>query len=199
MLRQKRSRQLAGFSAKLLADHGKIEAAPILLRYALSQDKDTDQGSMEQCVKALETMRIREVGLAIVQRDMMFKVLGNDRGAWQIPLVLRERLTGLLGRDAGPTYQSWIDALLDTSDQASSRLPEAIQDELDREVACYWKYTIASNQRIMAQRAMPQIQAYMPKKPDYDAPTIELFEQQVDAYAAAVDKVIREQAPQPAP
>lgn len=100
LLLEKPSSVLAEFSAPLLAKDNRYETAPVLMRYALLDNW--------KCTEALEAMRVPNAALAILRAAAIFNQL-TSAGANDFPVSQdrRQRLTALMGKDAGPNFYDW--------------------------------------------------------------------------------------------
>jgi hypothetical protein len=208
LLRRKRCRYLAVEIADVMADQKRLEVAPILLRYALEID---DSVWPEKCNKAIEKMGLPEAGLHILIRAVWYDQPKSRPPDFPISADHRRRLTDLLGQDAGPNYSAWVKAVDEAIYNGPSLLPETIQNECDREVAvyidimasfnCWYENRVAIGRQRLARSGRTKAsqvfqyqwdvtQDMTVEKPDYDAPTIDLFEEEVAAYSARVDAVL---------
>jgi hypothetical protein len=242
MLRTRRTHVLADYTAHELANAGRIEIAPVLLRYALET-----KGSKE-CTVALEQLGVREVGICILMDAMRYDRPESKPEDFPISARRRERLARLIGKDVGDSYVAWRGAWVRAFDEEPSSLPEDVQAEIDREFECYNAYNAVRadwrnargaviRKRLADQGKAEQLMkvlAYVEGKgdafgsyrelpieiraageeflpvveattkdmtvpgPDYDAPTIEAFEKEIDDYIERVYAVIDKYLP-PAP
>ena len=151
LLRRKRSCTLAAYTADLLLARRHYEAVPVLLRYALKPDP---HAMPDECNKALERLGIPEAGLRILQTAYRYDRPSSRPADFDIDTESRRRLSALLSKDVGSRFSHWQAALTDAMERRPSTLPAAVQEEMDRELACYVKYVSASDRWYAARAAV---------------------------------------------
>ncbi|MHC4563688.1 MAG: hypothetical protein ACYS8X_13075 [Planctomycetota bacterium] len=242
MLRRKRTPVLARYTARQLGNVGQAEIAPVLLRYALGMPGTE---TSEVCSMALVQLGVREAGICILRDAIAYDRPESKPEDFPISTERQWCLTSLLRKDVGESYVAWRDAWVHAVDEEPSSLPEDVQDEISRELACYNAYNAVRaewreargaviRKRLAAQGKMGQfkkVMAYIEEKgdafipdwevptkvrtaggeflavvqavtkdmtvpePDYDAPTIEAFEKEIDDYIERVYAVIDKYLP----
>jgi hypothetical protein len=136
MIRARPSDLMAGFCAHLFAEQHEYEAVPLLMRYSL-------QGNSE-CTEALETMRVPQVALAIIRSSSILDRPSPLTVDFQISQKNRERLTRLLGKDAGPNLSDWTGYYDSTTRQLQTPLPEvpaSATEAVVKGMVSYWRAT----------------------------------------------------------
>ncbi|MCP4378850.1 MAG: hypothetical protein GY794_22080 [bacterium] len=239
LLRRKRSYRLAYHIDDLMIAHKRYEVVPIYLRYALVPD----ESGPGDCNDVLVRFGIPEAGLrllivaGIIEKD---ETGASELSDFDIDPGIRECLKSLLKKDVGVKYSKWASAVSDAINNAPSILPDSVQEEVDRELACRnrrssaavrWQHArgavirhrlvamgelgvlkvIEDYRKQVGKRHIPDWEIptnvfnamrtlesryksadsqMKVAPPDYDAPTIEAFEAEVDAYVARVNAVI---------
>jgi hypothetical protein len=133
LLLEKPSSVLAEFSAPLLAADHRYETAPLLMRYALLEHSP--------CTEALEAMRIPNAALAILRTAAIYGELTSSGNDFPISQGDRQRLTVLLGKDAGPNFHDWTHFYDQSVDQRPTPLSRQDVLEIKRitdAIESYW-------------------------------------------------------------
>jgi hypothetical protein len=136
LLLEKPSSELAEFSAPLLAADHRYETAPLLMRYALLEHS--------RCTTALETMRIPNAALAIIRTAAIYGELTSSGSNFPISQRERQRLTALLGKDAGPNFHDWTLFYDQTADQRPTPLSKQDVLAMNRVIDAIESYWVST-------------------------------------------------------
>lgn len=211
MLRYNPSRMLASFSASLLIREGRYETVPLLMRYALLDDWE--------CAAALESIGVPDVAMVILRDASVSNRLGGSGApASDFPITAkqRQRLSRLLGHDAGPNFKDWIKYYPASVDSLPSPLPAPIAAETSRVVQIMSQYHVAADHLAQAQfrlaasrfdsdttlsgtyKDIALVEIYLPKAvsdmsvapPDWNARDSDSLEREVADYEKRVNETI---------
>lgn len=136
MLRDKPSETLATFSAPLLGQQRRYDAAPILMRFALLGNPKS--------LEALETMGVPQAALAIIRNISIYDRPNSMIADFAIPPDARQRLARLLGKDVGPNFRAWTSNYDATDGNHPTPLPKEVTADIARvanAMASYWAAT----------------------------------------------------------
>lgn len=146
LLERKPTEALASFSASLLAEGQRYEAVPILTRYALRGQHESEA--------ALETMKIPQAMLAIIREEYASRNLQTSARPGALSADVRGRLRRLLGRDAGVRLKDWSSAYDSSQLQYPDGMSKKVVDETNRVVAAIAEYSLARSRRYDAERRL---------------------------------------------
>jgi hypothetical protein len=133
LLLKHHSNSLASESVELLARFNRQECVPLLMRYALFGERGFPGAG---CIGGLERMKVPQAALAILAQRERMPATWDDYDENKN----RQRLAKLLGDDPGPDPKQWPDWVESKLPQTPSPLPEPVQVELDRVIACWEQY-----------------------------------------------------------
>jgi hypothetical protein len=150
MLQDRPTKYLAAMSAPYLAKVNRLDAVPILFRYALfdGDDKLTD---------ALDNMGIREVAYVYISQwgelraiaaneDFVLSLYGSATYCKELQERHHRNLVKLLGTDRGEDPVAWGKYWDSAAANWPSPLSPSQRAEVDRVVTCYVRYAIATGE-----------------------------------------------------
>jgi hypothetical protein len=138
LLLAKPAQTLAWFAADLLADNNRYETAPLLMRFALRGRDGSDA-----CARALENMNFPQAAYPTLREAAVYaqRTQGTKEGEdFELDPCYRERLTDLLGRDAGPNYLAWEELYGEAAREAPTPLTPETRAETDRTIQSFIQY-----------------------------------------------------------
>jgi hypothetical protein len=138
LLLSKPAQTLAWFSAEILAENKQYQTAPLLMRFALRGRDGSDA-----CALALERMNFPQAAYPTLREAAVYAQ--HTRGAregedFELDPCYRERLTDLLGRDAGPNYLAWEKLYGEAAREAPTPLTPETRAETDRTIQSFIQY-----------------------------------------------------------
>jgi len=202
LFRQKPSVYAAEDLAELFAEHERYETVPLLMRYALAEGSWT-------CSDALEKMRLPIAALPIMRQEMAFGARLEGRRPQKFTRPTRDRLTRLLGQDAGDDVDAWFALYDEVVPAAPTLLPRGIQDDTDRVIATLGRYYAisdewattcvqeASRKGLSGQRGMEYVRSSIKTvaEPNWNVLTTTDLEREIEEYEARTRKAINKVRP----
>lgn len=171
LLLSKPAQTLAWFSAELLAENQQYETAPLLMRFALRSRDGSDA-----CAVALEHMNVPQAAYPTLREAAVYaqRTRGTKEGEdFELEPCYRERLTDLLGRDAGPNYLAWEELYGEAAREAPTPLAPETRAETDLTIQSFIQYWQARARLQDARRRLAEKMIADDGKLD----TIDAFEQ----------------------
>jgi len=138
LLLSKPAQTLAWFSAELLAENQQYETAPLLMRFALRNRDGSDA-----CALALERMNVPQAAYPTLREAAVYaqRTRGTKEGEdFELEPCYRERLTDLLGRDAGPNYLAWEELYGEAAREGPTPLAPETRAETDLTIQSFIQY-----------------------------------------------------------
>jgi hypothetical protein len=154
LLLSKPAQTLAWFSAELLAENKQYETAPLLMRFALRGRDGSDA-----CALALECMNVPQAAYPTLHEAAVYaqRTRGAKEGEdFELDPRYRERLTDLLGRDAGPNYLAWEKLYGEAAREAPTPLAPETRAETDRTIQSFIQYWQARSRLQDARRRLSE-------------------------------------------
>lgn len=197
LLRRNPSVYIAEDSAKLLAEHQKYEAVPLLMRYALAEDSWI-------CSEALEKMNLAEAALPIIRHDVASEARFTGKQLERLEDHTRKRLARLLGRDAGPNVGDWLALYDQVAPDAPTPLSKSVRDETTRVIAAWLVYHQAADdwatncfqqvrrQGLSGEAGMEEVRRLLATvaKPNWNVVTTADLSNEVEAYSSRISEAI---------
>jgi hypothetical protein len=141
LLLSKPAQTLAWFAAELLAENKRYETAPLLMRFAL-RGRDGSPSLMATAL-ALERMKFPQAAYPTLREAAVYaqRTRGAKEGEdFELEPCYRERLTDLLGRDAGPNYLAWEKLYGEAAREAPTPLAPETRAETDLTIQSFIQY-----------------------------------------------------------
>jgi cytochrome b len=141
LLLSKPAQTLAWFAAELLAENKRYETAPLLMRFAL-RSRDGSPSLMATAL-ALECMNVPQAAYPTLREAAVYaqRTQGAREGEdFELDPCYRERLTDLLGRDAGPNYLAWEKLYSEAARESPTPLAPETRAETDLTIQSFIQY-----------------------------------------------------------
>ena len=214
LLLAKPSRQLIDMTDGLFVRQRRYETVPIYLRYAEVESMDLSPFAtvgQDRFKLALEEFRVPQVVHAWMRDTICTQVffalmrareVGRDHNFSVDEIVvkkpLREKLRIFLGKDAGDYYLDWSKLYQEEIQTAPSPLSNSVRHEADRVIECFEEYDGANARLADARTSAEKNDWTSPARPDppnWDIPTTDGLQREIDDYAQRVEKAIEVASP----
>ena len=203
------SRQLIDMTEGLFVRQRRYETVPIYLRYAEVESMKVSAFATvgrDRFKLALEELRVPQVvnpwlraaiytqifsGLLRARQEGREFTISDDQLV--VNTALRNKLKPFFGKDAGKFYLDWNALYEEAIQTAPSPLSDSVRHEADRVVECFEEYHIANGRLAEAQTLAKQnnwTSPIEPAKPNWDIPTIEGLQREIDEFGRQVEMAI---------